>query len=50
MVARDDRFSLLDGYQLQLTDLEPQDAGDYICQVNNKELKDLVHTVEILGK
>lgn len=50
MVTRDERFRLMEGYNLQLTDLEPQDAGDYVCQINNKELKDQVHTVEILGE
>lgn len=50
MVTRDDRFRLIDGYNLQVTDLEPQDAGDYVCQINDKVTKDQVHTVEILGK
>lgn len=49
MVTRDERYSLQDGYNLQITDLEPQDAGDYVCQISDKVNKDQIHTVEILG-
>lgn len=40
----------MDGYNLEIADLEPQDAGDYVCQISDKVNKDQVHTVEILGK
>lgn len=50
MVTRDERIRLIDGYNLELSDLEPQDAGDYVCQISDKVNRDQVHTVEILGK
>lgn len=50
MVTRDERLRLVDGYNLEIADLEPQDAGDYVCQISDKVNKDQIHTVEILGK
>lgn len=50
MVTRDERIRLMNGYNLEITELEPQDAGDYVCQISDKVNKDQVHTVEILGK
>lgn len=40
----------MDGYNLEISDVQPQDAGDYICQISDKVNRDQVHTVEILGK
>ena len=50
MVTRDERVRLMNGYNLEISELEPQDAGDYVCQISDKVNKDQVHTVEILGK
>lgn len=50
MVTRDERIRLIDGYNLEITELEPQDAGDYVCQICDKVNIDQIHTVEILGK
>lgn len=50
MVTRDERIRLIDGYNLEIAELEPQDAGDYVCQISDKVNKDQVHTVEILGE
>lgn len=49
MVTRDERVKLLNGYNLEISELEPQDAGDYVCQISDKVNRDQVHTVEILG-
>ncbi|XP_031767761.1 lachesin-like isoform X1 [Galleria mellonella] len=48
MVTRDERFRLVDGYNLQITDVGPQDAGDYVCQISDRISRDQVHTVEVL--
>ncbi|XP_038115404.1 hemicentin-1 isoform X1 [Culex quinquefasciatus] len=48
MVTRDERVRLVNGYNLEISELEPQDAGDYVCQISDKINKDQVHTVEIL--
>ncbi|XP_032528167.2 igLON family member 5 [Danaus plexippus] len=48
MVTRDERFRLVDGYNLQITDVGPQDAGDYVCQISDRIARDQVHTVEVL--
>jgi hypothetical protein len=50
MVTRDSRFKLVDGYNLQISNVKIQDAGDYICQIGDQETRDQVHTLEILGK
>ncbi|KAL7016844.1 hypothetical protein ACKWTF_010160 [Chironomus riparius] len=47
-VTQDDRINLVNGYNLEISELEPQDAGDYVCQIVDKVNKDQVHTVEIL--
>uniref|UniRef100_A0A182JLU3 Ig-like domain-containing protein n=1 Tax=Anopheles atroparvus TaxID=41427 RepID=A0A182JLU3_ANOAO len=49
MVTRDERIRLVNGYNLEISELEPQDAGDYVCQISDKVNKDQVHTVEILA-
>uniref|UniRef100_A0A8D8LHE8 Lachesin n=1 Tax=Cacopsylla melanoneura TaxID=428564 RepID=A0A8D8LHE8_9HEMI len=48
MVTRDSRFRLVDGYNLEISDVMPQDAGDYVCQLADQENRDQIHTVEIL--
>uniref|UniRef100_A0A1B0DM56 Ig-like domain-containing protein n=1 Tax=Phlebotomus papatasi TaxID=29031 RepID=A0A1B0DM56_PHLPP len=48
MITRDNRFKLVDTYDLQITGVRTQDAGDYICQIGDQETRDQVHTLEIL--
>lgn len=50
MVTRNTRFHLVDGYNLEINDVMPQDAGDYVCQLADEENRDQIHTVEVLGK
>ncbi|ENN77992.1 hypothetical protein YQE_05667, partial [Dendroctonus ponderosae] len=38
------------GYSLELRDVKPQDAGDYICQLGTIEPKEIVHTLEVLAR
>jgi hypothetical protein len=50
MVTRDLRFRLVEGYNLQINNVMPQDAGDYVCQISDGDNRDQIHTVEILGE
>jgi len=49
-VTPDPRVRLVNGFNLQIRDAVPQDAGDYICQIATLEPREITHTVEILGK
>ena len=37
---------------MELSNIEPQDAGDFVCQISLKagETLEIAHTVEVLGK
>ena len=48
MVTRDARFKIIDGYNLQISNVRITDAGDYVCQIGDVEPRDQVHTLEIL--
>ncbi|XP_037891604.1 neural cell adhesion molecule 2 isoform X1 [Glossina fuscipes] len=47
-VTPDPRVRLVNGFNLQIRDAVPQDAGDYICQIATMEPREITHTVEIL--
>ncbi|CAH0564335.1 unnamed protein product [Brassicogethes aeneus] len=36
------------GYSLELKDVKPQDAGDYVCQIGTMDPIEITHTLEIL--
>ncbi|XP_062558913.1 MAM domain-containing glycosylphosphatidylinositol anchor protein 1-like [Armigeres subalbatus] len=36
------------GYNLEIQDVHIGDAGDYICQIGTMEVKEIVHTLEVL--
>lgn len=37
-------------YSLELKNVRPQDAGDYVCQLGTLEPREITHTLEILGE
>ncbi|XP_049831756.1 limbic system-associated membrane protein isoform X1 [Schistocerca gregaria] len=47
-VSPDERIRLVDGYNLEIRDVQTQDAGDYVCQIGTLEPREITHTVEIL--
>ena len=53
LIIKDDRFKLgIGDNTLELTDIQPQDAGDFVCQISLSagETLEIAHTVEVLGK
>ena len=52
LLLKDDRFNVGPDNTLQLTDIQPQDAGDFVCQISLSagETLEIAHTVEVLGK
>lgn len=49
-VTPDERISLVNGYNLEIRDVDTNDAGDYICHIATLQPKEITHTVEVLGK
>uniref|UniRef100_T1HTQ8 Uncharacterized protein n=1 Tax=Rhodnius prolixus TaxID=13249 RepID=T1HTQ8_RHOPR len=48
-VSPDERFRLVDGYNLEIRDVQTQDAGNYVCQIATLQPLEITHTVEILA-
>lgn len=50
LVSPDPRVTLNPDFSLEIKEVGPEDAGDYVCQIGTLEPKEITHTVEILGK
>jgi len=52
ILTQDTRFRLLStNSDLELSQIRPQDAGDFVCQVHSVgETLEVAHTVEVLGE
>jgi len=48
-ISRDPRINLIDSTNLQINDIQPLDAGDYVCQISTLIPTEQIHTLEILG-
>ncbi|XP_076262740.1 limbic system-associated membrane protein-like isoform X2 [Rhynchophorus ferrugineus] len=48
LVSPDPRVTLKPDYSLEIKEVGPQDAGDYVCQIGTLEPREITHTVEIL--
>lgn len=49
-VSPDERIRLVDGNNLEIRDIQTNDAGNYVCQIATLKPREISHTVEILGK
>lgn len=49
-VSPDERIRLVEGYNLEIRDVQTTDAGDYICHIATLQPKEITHTLEVLGK
>ncbi|XP_060520737.1 limbic system-associated membrane protein-like isoform X2 [Cylas formicarius] len=47
-VTPDPRVTLHPDYSLEIKEVGPQDAGDYVCQIGTLQPREITHTVEIL--
>ncbi|XKL67168.1 hypothetical protein PGB90_010588 [Kerria lacca] len=47
-VSPDKRIRLLDGYNLEIREVQTTDAGDYICHIATLQPKEITHTLEVL--
>lgn len=49
-ITMDKRISLVNGFDMEIQNVRPQDGGDYVCQLSTYTPEEQVHTLEILGK
>lgn len=47
-VSPDERIRLVEGYNLEIRDVQTTDAGDYICHLATLHPKEITHTLEVL--
>lgn len=47
-VSPDERIRLVDGNNLEIRDIQTNDAGNYVCQIATLKPREISHTVEIL--
>ncbi|XP_060520168.1 limbic system-associated membrane protein-like isoform X2 [Cylas formicarius] len=47
-VSPDPRINLVNDYNLEIREVGPQDAGDYVCQIGTLEPREITHTLEVL--
>lgn len=49
-VTPEERIRIVEGYNLEIRNVQVNDAGNYICQVGMLEPLELKHTLQILSK
>lgn len=47
-ISPDPRLRLVDGHNLEIRDVNTQDAGDYTCQIATMKPREITHTLEVL--
>ncbi|KAF0305307.1 Lachesin [Amphibalanus amphitrite] len=48
IVARDTRYSLVDGYNLRIASVRPSDQSSYTCSLDTEPLTELTHRLDVL--
>ncbi|XP_043235751.1 lachesin-like isoform X2 [Amphibalanus amphitrite] len=48
IVARDTRYSLVDGYSLRIASVRPSDQSSYTCSLDTEPLTELTHRLDVL--
>ena len=48
-ISPDPRLRLVDGHNLEIREVNTQDAGDYTCQIATLKPREITHTLEVLG-
>jgi len=49
-VTPEERIRIVEGYNLEIRNVQINDAGNYICQIGTHEPVELKHTLQILSK
>lgn len=49
-VTPEERIRIVEGYNLEIRNVQVNDAGSYICQIGTLEPVELKHTLKILSK
>lgn len=49
-VTPEERIRIVEGYNLEIRNVQINDAGNYICQIGTLEPVELKHTLQILSK
>lgn len=49
-VTPEERIRIVEGYNLEIRNVQVNDAGNYICQIGTLEPVELKHTLQILSK
>lgn len=49
-VTPEERIRIVEGYNLEIRNVQVNDAGNYICQIGMLEPVELRHTLQILSK
>lgn len=49
-VTPEERIRIVEGYNLEIRNVQVNDAGNYICQIGTLEPVELKHTLKILSE
>ena len=51
LVRKDGKVKVTDRYELELSDVDESDAGEYVCEVDVfGDTKEVTHSLDVLGE